>query len=77
MNKIWVKTMSVNAVWLLGEQIKGQIWTQHALKPHKMTNFPTKSVTWNFSKKLPTLGTHYKSPTRGPITRPTQTYQRN
>ena len=26
-----------------------------------MTKFPTKSVTWNLVKKLPTLGTHYKA----------------
>ena len=27
------ENLSVNAEWLLGEQIEGQIWTQHALKP--------------------------------------------
>ena len=26
-----------------------------------MTICLTKSVTWNFAKKLPTLGTHYKA----------------
>ena len=60
MNKIWVKNLSVNAEWLLGEQIEGHIWTQHALKPYN-DYFLTKSVTWFFDKKLPTPGTHYKA----------------
>ena len=30
-------------------------------KAPTMHIFLTKSVTWNFAKKLPTLGTHYKA----------------
>ena len=33
MNKIWIKNLSINAEWLLGEHIEGQIRTPHAAKP--------------------------------------------